>query len=177
MKGFLRWLGWLLSVVTVIILANQVPGLQRIDAFTAEYRRPLLAAALILLIVGFIGFMGCVIYWSIKSGETLSSGDEVQTVKGTGHSPGGFFAYRFRGRIWAKGFEDDASIGEMKAARQGWWRDPRWRRNYIMGGFALMMGVGLFSLIAVMAPARVKVVIGAGMIYAAVRLIWAFAHA
>ena len=45
MKGFLRWLGWLVSVLTVIILANQVPGLQRIDAFTAENRRLSAASA------------------------------------------------------------------------------------------------------------------------------------
>jgi hypothetical protein len=177
MKRLLLNVLWVAVVVAAVILGNQLPALQRMDDYCRVHRQPLMIAALSLLIPGFVCFMGTAIYFSLRGGRTLSTADHVQTVGGSFSAPGRFAIWRFRGRIAAKGFEDEASISEMKNAAGGWWGDSRWRRDYLMGIFAAIMGLGLFFLVGVLAPAGIKLLIGAAVLYAAVRLVWAFAKA
>ena len=47
----------------------------------------------------------------------------------------------------------------------------------MVGGGALIMGFGLFGLLSVLGPVGVKVLLGAAMLYALVRLTWAFIRA
>ncbi|HWX54106.1 MAG TPA: hypothetical protein VN176_05885 [Verrucomicrobiae bacterium] len=183
MKGFLQWIATVTVALIVIVGAERVPALKRADTFTELHRQPLVAVTLAVTILGFLVFMGGAIYWTIKdgapagaqeNGETGEAGRNLMPV--AGQRPF-FFWYRFWGKIWAQGFEDHASFAEVKQARHGWWGNPRWRRNFVLLASGLTMGLGLFAFMAVLAPVGIKLLIGAAVLYAVVRLIWAFSRA
>ena len=177
MKGSLRWFVTLVLALVVIIGANSIPALRRIDTLTDQHRRPLVAITLSITIVGWLIFMGSLSYYSVKSGRALSTEEVEETARQAKYRNASFSTYRFRGKTWGKGFEDSFSFAEAKRAGKGWWKDPRWRRNLVVGGGALIMGFGLFGLLGVLGPVGTKVLLGAAMLYAGVRLVWAFLRA
>ena len=177
MKAFLQWFATLVLALIVIIGANRIPALKRIDTLTDLHRRLLVAITLGIAILGWLLFMGSLIYYSVKDGRALSTEDVEETAKQVKYRNASFSTYRFWGKTWGKGFEDSFSFADAKRAGKGWWKDPRWRRNFVVGGGALIMGFGLFGLLGVLFPVGVKVLLSAAMIYALVRLTWAFARA
>jgi len=177
MKGFWQWFATLVLALIVIIGANSVPALKRIDAITDQHRQPLVAITLSITIVGWLIFMGSLIYYSVKSGRALRIEEVEETARQVKYRNAPFSVYRFRGKAWGKGFDDSFSFAEAKRAGKGWWKDPRWRRNLVVGGGALIMGFGLFGLLGVLGPVGTKVLLGAAMLYAAARLTWAFIRA
>ena len=61
MKGFLQWFVTLVLALVVIIGANSIPALKRIDALTDQHRRPLIAITLSITIAGWLIFMGSLV--------------------------------------------------------------------------------------------------------------------
>ena len=177
MKAFLQWFATLVLALIVIIGADSIPALKRIDTLANLHRRPLVATTLGIAILGWLIFMGSLIYYSVKDGRALSTEEVEETAKQVKYRNASFSTYRFRGKTWGKGFEDSFSFAEAKRAGKGWWKDPRWRRNFVVGGGALIMGLGLFGLLGVLGPIGTKVLLGGAMLYAGVRLVWAFARA
>jgi hypothetical protein len=177
MRDFLRWFVTLVLALVVIIGANSIPALKRIDVFTEQHRTPLVAITLSITIVGWLIFMGSLIYYSVKGGSPLSSEEVEETARQVKFRNASVSTYRFRGKTWGKGFADSFSLAEAKRAGKGWWKDPRWRRNLIVGGGGLIMGFGLFSLLGVLGPVGAKVLLGAAMLSAVVRLARAFMRA
>jgi hypothetical protein len=177
MKGYVQWFATVALAVIIIAGAERVPGLKRADTFTEQHRRPLVAATLAVTILGFLVFMGGAVYWSLKAGTPPGDGEAGKTPGQLQYQSPSFSWYRFWGRTWSWGFEDQASFAEVKQARKGWWRNPRWRRNFVLMGSGLTMGLGLFALMAVLATVGVKLLTAAAVLYALVRLTWAFSHA
>ncbi len=177
MKAFLQWFATLVLALIVIIGVNSIPALKRIDTLTDLHRRLLVAITLGIAILGWLIFMGSLIYYSVKDGRALSTEEVEETAKQVKYRNAPLSTYRFRGKTWGKGFEDSFSFADAKRAGKDWWKDPRWRRNFVVGGGALIMGFGLFGLLGVLFPVGVKVLLSAAMLYALVRLTWAFARA
>jgi hypothetical protein len=177
MKAFLRWFATLVLALVVIVGADSIPALKRIDTITDLHRRTLVAITLSITILGWLIFMGSVIYFSVKDGRPLTTEEVEETAKQVKYRNASFSTYRFRGKTWGKGFEDSFSFAEAKRAGKGWWKDPRWRRNFVVGGGALTMGFGLFGLLGVLGPVGIKVLLAGTTLYAAVRLVWAFMRA
>jgi hypothetical protein len=177
MKAFLQWSVTLVLALVVLIGANSIPALKQIDTITDQHRRPLIAITLSIAIIGWLIFMGSLIYFSVKGGRALSAEEVKETARQAKYRNASFSTYRFRGKTWGKGFDDSFSFAEAKKAGKGWWKDPRWRRNFIVGGGAFTMGFGLFTLLGVLGPVGAKVLLGAAMLYAVVRLTSAFVRA
>jgi hypothetical protein len=76
-------------------------------------------------------------------------------------------------------FGGEASFSAVKQAwRLRSWRYARqWRILFVMMGGALLLLVGLFGLICVIAPPGIKLLFGVAMLYALVRTAWGFAQA
>jgi Flp pilus assembly protein TadB len=175
-KNFLQWLITLVVVMTVIIGAERIPSLKKADIVTEQHHRPLVAVTLALTVIGFLLFMGGVIYGSMQSRKPLTH-EQIQDMTRQIRYPQAFFSKTwFRGKSWGRGFEDEFSISEAKQAGISGWNDPRWRRNFVISIGALVMAVGLFSLIAVLAPVGVKLLVGGALLYTLVRLTWAVAR-
>jgi hypothetical protein len=177
MKAFLQWFATLAVALVVIMGADSIPALKRIDTLTNQHRGPLVEITLSVALLGFLIFMGSVIYYSVKGGSPLSAEEVEETARQVKYRNASVSAYRFRGKTWGKGFEDSFSFAEAKRAGKGWWKDPRWRRNFVVGGGALIMGLGLFGLLGVLGPIGTKVLLGGAILYAGVRLTWAFMRA
>lgn len=127
--------------------------------------------------MGWLIFIGSLIYYSVKGGSPLSAAEVEETARQVKYRNTSFSTYRFRGTTWDRGFTDSFSLAEAKRARKGWWKDPRWRRNLIAGGGGLIMGFGLFGLVGVLGPVGAKVLLGSAMLYAVERLASAFTQA
>jgi hypothetical protein len=177
MKGYLQWFATVALAVISIAGAERVPALKRADTFTEQHRRPLVAATLAVTILGFLVFMGGAVYWSLKAGTPPNDGEAGKSSGQLQYQSPSFSWYRFWGKSWSWGFEDQASFAEAKQARKGWWHNPRWRRNFVLIAGGLTMGLGLFAFMAVLATVGVKLLIAAAVLYALVRLTWAFSHA
>ena len=102
-KNFLQWLITLVVVMTVIIGAERVPSLKKADIFTEQHHRPLVAVTLPLTIVGFLLFMGGVIYGSMQGGRPLTH-NQIQHMTREVRYPQAFFCKTwFRGKSWGRG--------------------------------------------------------------------------
>jgi len=119
-KGFLQWFVTLVLALVVIIGANSIPALKRVDAYFDQNRRPLIAITLSIAIVGWLIFMGSLIYYSVKGGRALSTEEVEETARQAKYRNAPFSVYRFRGKTWGKGFEDSLSIADAKRAGKGW---------------------------------------------------------
>jgi len=182
MKANLRWFVSIALALLVIISAPRVPVLHRLDAFTTEHRAFLLPLFWTLFALSTAVCLAGVIYGVLTRGTPMSHEDVEKTLEQGKYRFGGpalFSAYRIRGTTTGARFDDQASFRDLKEAwRTGrWWKEPRWRTYYLVLGGGLTMGLSIFAVIVVIAPLGVKVLAGGAMLYAATRLIWAFARA
>jgi hypothetical protein len=161
-----------------------VPGLKALDQLAARHELLLSAITLGMTAAGFALFIGGILY-RLFGGEdepTSDAGAEdlSQSVNMDAQPAAArFSAYRFRGWSAGASAHDEFNLKEAKEAwRQGAWRaSPRWRANFIVTAGALLFTVGLFGFFVVGAPAGIKLLYVAVILYAAVRLIVAFTRA
>jgi hypothetical protein len=187
-RSFLRRVGHLAVMLGLFFLATAVgeavPALKDLERLIARHQGLLLAITIGMTVVGFVLFMGSVLYRIFGgAGEPMTHADVEDLSRNVRMdarpSIAGVSAYRFRGRSAASSFAETFTFREAKDAwRQRAWRtSQRWRANFIvMVGVALLVP-GLFGIFIVIGPMGIKLLLGAGVIYAAVRITAALVRA
>ena len=140
----LEWVPMLAVVFVAMVLGEMLTPLKRLDEQMGRHRGVLVGATAGAATLGFVFFMGGILYRLMLSDRTE--------------------------------FHDAASFREVKAAwRQRAWRaSSRWRGFFVIGGGAMLMGLGLFAVFFVIGPPFVKLLVGAAVVYATVRTAWGF---
>ena len=171
-------------VFVAIVVAEAVPAMKDLERFMVRQQVPLLAVTIGMIVVGFVLFMGSVLYRIFGgAGEPMSHTEIENLERSVRMDARPVFArvsrYRFRGRSAGSSFSDQFSVREAKEAwRQRAWRaSPRWRGNFMVMGGALLLTFGLFGTFIVIGPNFIKLLCGTALVYAAVRTIIAFARA
>lgn len=171
-------------VFVVIILGEVLSQLTGLDQIIARHEDVLLPATFATAALGFMLFMGGILYRIFGGdGEPMSHADvEDLSRRSAFHARPSFArasAYRFQGKSAGSSFHDAFSIKEAKAAwNQRAWRDSlRWRGNFVIMAGVLLLTVGLFGVFIVIGTGGIKLLCAGAMTYAGVRTIIAFARA
>jgi hypothetical protein len=176
----------MLALVFGAIIAGEIlmPAIG-LDRFIARHAAVLMAATIGTTAVGFVLFMGGILY-RIFSGATeamthLDVEDLSRSMLDSQRRPYVARAskYRFKGKSAGASFHEQFSIKDAKEAwRRGAWRDSlRWRSNFVIMGGALLLATGLFSIFVVIGTNGIKFLCAGAIMYAAARTIIAFARA
>ena len=155
-----------------LVLGEAVPPLKALDRIAMQYEHGLTAAAVGMAAIGFLLFMGGILY-RIFGGDgqapTQAEIDDTSRNLGIDADPvaGRTSGYRFRGRSAGASFADEFTLEEAKQAwRSGAWRtSPRWRANFVVTAGALMFALGLFGFFVVGAPAGIKLLYVCAVMY------------
>ncbi len=181
MQTLLEWLK-VLGVIFVAILLGELPIVK--DAFQVidQQRAWLLPLTIGLAVVGFLMLLWGWVSVGLLLGQPMTHEEVEQLAARTQIlGPGKRFT---KARLWGKtsGVQvpDMAwTFQEMKAAWHTgtWWSDPDMRRKYIItagGTLSVLSGFALFMVIVELPP--MKLVLAGSVLYALVRLTWAFWH-
>ncbi len=184
MNKFREWLLIFRNVaiaLVVIGVGEALPPLQALERWIAPQRESLAWAMGGTAFAGWALLIGAVIYRVRTGGGSLTRKEIEQSVKSV--KDGLEVPYSSRvsrywvpKKAWGAGFSDEVPISQFKAAwKQGLWlRDSRWRGMFIMALGALLMAVGGFGIIIVLATPGLKFLAGLALGYAAARTLWAF---
>jgi hypothetical protein len=181
----LRNVALVLGVLFVaLVVGETVPALKALDRLAARHEFWLSAIMMGSAVVGFALFMGAILYRIFgPEGEPMSHAEVEDLSRNVGIDAAPAAArvstYRFRGRSAGASFSDQFTLREAKEAwRQGAWRtSPRWRANIVVTVGALLFTVGLFGFFVVGAPAGIKLLFLAAIVYGVVGTIVRFARA
>lgn len=169
----LRNIGLVVAVLFLaLVLGEAVPPLKALDRIAMQYQHSLTAAAVGMAAIGFLLFMGGILY-RIFGGDgqapTQAEIDDTSRNLGIDADPaaGRTSGYRFRGRSAGASFADEFTLVEAKQAwRSGAWRTSRrWRANFVVTAGALMFALGLFGFFVVDAPVGIKLLFVAAVMY------------
>jgi Protein of unknown function (DUF3592) len=172
----LRNIAGVIAVLFVaLVIGESVPALKVLDRLAAEHEYWLTATTVGMTAVGFVLFMGGILYRIFGGGAEPITQTEVEDLSrnvniDASPAAGRVSAYRFRGSSAGASFSDEFTLKQAKEAwRQGAWRtSPRWRANFVVTAGALLFVVGLFGFFVVDAPAGIKLLFLAAIVYAAV---------
>jgi len=143
----------LAAVLGVIAAGEAIEPLRDLTAHLAAHERRFLIPTASLAVIGFVVFMGAVIDLVLRGGPSGNAGGKAagETVR----------------------------LRDLKAAlRTGAWRTSRrWRRILLLAAGAVTMSLGLMGTGIVLAPAGVKLLLAAALLYAALRTAHALARA
>jgi uncharacterized protein DUF3592 len=161
-----------------LVVGESVPALKALDRLAAQHEFWLTAITVGMTVVGFLLFMGGILYRIFgPDGEPMTHTEVEDLSRNVGIDSrpvaARVSAYRFRGRSAGTSFGEGFDLREAKEAwRQRAWRtSPRWRANFVVTAGALLFIVGLFGFFVVGAPAGIKLLYVAVILYAAARLI------
>lgn len=179
--GFAVMLG--LYLVAVVI-GESVPALKDLEHLMARHQVSLLAVTIGMTVVGFVLFMGGILYRIFGGAGEPMTRAEVEDLSRSVHMEARPVAarvsrYRFRGRSAGSSFSEKFTVREAKDAwsQRAWCESPRWRSNFVvMVGVALFLP-GLFGIVIVIGPIGIKLLFGAALVYAAVGITAAFVRA
>lgn len=179
--GFAVMLG-LYLVATVV--GESVPALKDLERLMARHQVSLLTVTIGMTVVGFVLFMGGILYRIFGGAGAPMTHGEVEDLSRSVRMEappyaGRVSAYRFRGRSAGSSFSEKFTVREAKDAwRQRSWREsPRWRSNFVVMAGVALFAPGLFGIFIVIGPNGIKLLLGAALVYAAVSIITAFARA
>jgi hypothetical protein len=169
-------------VLAIVAAAQAIGPLRRTEDWMNARRAVLLPAAITVAAAGFVLLLGGGIYMLLRGRGRSMTREEFESLQSRRMSGSPMMrrgVYRFRGTFAGRTAHDAATFSEMKRAwRDGSWRrTPRWRAMFAMSAGGLLMFFGGFSIPLVVAPAGIKLLAGACMAYATVRLIVAFRRA
>jgi hypothetical protein len=172
----LRNIAVVIAVLLVaVVVGESVPALKELDRLAARHEFWLTATTVGMTVVGFLLFMGGILYRIFVGGANPVTSTEVEDLSrnvNIDEQPvaGRVSAYRFRGRSAGASFSDEFTLKEAKEAwrRRAWRTSPRWRANFVVTAGALLFVVGLFGFFVVDAPAGIKLVFLAAIGYAAI---------
>jgi hypothetical protein len=175
----LRPIAVILGVLFVaLVVGESVPALKALDRLAAQHELWLTAITVGMTVLGFVLFMGAILYRIFgPDGEPMTHTEVEDLSRNVGIDSrpvaARVSAYRFIGRSAGTSFGEGFNLREAKEAwRQRAWRtSPRWRANFVVTAGALLFVVGLFGFFVVGAPAGIKLLYVAIILYAAVRLI------
>jgi hypothetical protein len=179
MQTLLEWLK-VLGVILTAILLGELPIVKDVVQVIDQQRVWLLPLTIGLAVVGFVMLLWGWVSGGLLLGQPMTHEEVEQLAARTQIlGPGKRFS---KARLWGKtsGVQvpDMAwTFQEMKAAwRAGtWWADPDMRRKYIITAGGTLCILGFFAvLVVVVGPTSVKLILGVTLLYALVRLTWAF---
>lgn len=185
MKRILRRAMQLGVLVLVLVASEAIPGMNNLNRFMTLHEPALLIWSISLAALGFVLLMGGAL--SFAMGGQQMSHSEVEDLSRRRFNDSNMLptvlwresAYRIAGFTVGFQGEDQASFEEVKRAwRTGaWLREPRWRRNFVMGAGGILVFFGGFSTVFVLGPSYIRIVAAGVVAYALVRMVWAFARA
>lgn len=171
-------------LIIALVLGESVPPVKALDRFAVEHEFWLTAITVGMTFVGFLLFMGGILYRIFAGAAEPIARTEVEDLSRNVNIDAESVAdrvstYRFRGSSTGASFADQFNLKDAKEAwRQRAWRtSPRWRARFAVTAGALLFTVGLFGFFVVGAPAGIKVLFVAVVLYGAVRLITALKRA
>jgi hypothetical protein len=129
-----------------------------------------------LIILGFMMFMGGVIWMVISKGNPMTH-QEVEQLSAQAAFPTSSYArVRLRGRTVGRQAEMRTSFHAIKeAVRTGAWiRDPQWRMFFVIASGAGLLFVAGFGVGVVAGPPVIKVMMSGALAYALLRMTVAF---
>jgi hypothetical protein len=177
----LRPAGMLASALVVIAIGEALPAMQALEVFMAEHRAVMLTATLGPAVLGWLLLMGGAIRMALGGGEPMSPRQVAEMHARLRRTPGaaGRAAHRVLGKALGKQAADEASFSEVKAAwrARAWRYSPRWRVLFAMGLGGLLMLVGGFGAVVVLATPGIKLLFGGALVYALVQLARGFGRA
>lgn len=171
-------------VFVAMVVAEAVPAMKDLERFMVRHQVPLLAVTIGMTVVGFVLFMGSILYRIFGgAGEPMSHTEVEDLERSVRMDARPVFArvskYRFRGRSTGSSFSEQFTVREAKDAwkQRGWRTSPRWRSNFVVMTGVMLLTIGLFGIFIVIGPNFIKLLCGTALVYAAVRTIIAFARA
>jgi hypothetical protein len=171
-------------LLVALVLGETVPPLKFIDEVAARHEAGLTAATVGMAALGFLLFMGGILYRIFGGeGDAPTGADAEDTARRMNIDADPVAArvsgYRFRGRSAGASFADEFTLGEAKDAwRRGAWRtSARWRANFVVTAGALLFALGLFGFFVVGAPVGIKLLFVAAVVYAVVATVRRWARA
>lgn len=174
----------LVLVLLVIAIAEAIPPLKQLETYLAAHRTDYMIPLAVIAGIGFVLLMGGAIHMVLAGGRPMER-REIEDSAGRTRvrSPGPAVfrrsAYRVAGTAAGAQAEDSATFAEVKAAwrARAWRTSVRWRRLFAMGAGAVLMALGMFGIVIVLAPAGIKLLSALALVYAAVQTTRGFARA
>lgn len=182
MSMALEWLKLLGAIIALIVL-GELPFVKGWARLIDELRPWLVPLTLTASIVGFLALLWGWVVTATRLGQPMSH-EEVEQLAARTQILGP--SKRFsKARIWGKTTgvqvpEIAWTFQELKEAWHTgtWWSDPTMRQRYTITAGGALFVLGLFALVALLVqPASVKLLLGGTVLYALVRLPWAFRRA
>ena len=157
--------GFIVTIVLVLIviaIGEWLPFMRDLDASIKASRQTYLNVAIALLVIGWGGFFGLIIYGAVTGMPSRQPGQPMPEDSAPSAGSGSF--------------DIEVSFREIKQAwRARLWRDNRaWRFTFIMMATVVIAVVGLFGLIFVLAPGGIRLLIAAALLYATSMTVYGF---
>jgi hypothetical protein len=167
----------LVILLVAVLVGEMVPPLKSLDGFAARHESLLVALTVGMTVIGFMLFMGGIVYrlfadeggpvtGAEDAGRARSSAFDAEPVAAR------LSVYRFRGRGAGASASEGFTLHEAAHAwrRRAWRTSPRWRANFIVTAGVALFVIGLFGFFVIGAPAGIKLLFIAAVVYAAIRL-------
>lgn len=172
------------ALVAATVLAELVPGLKAVDAWIAARREELLIVTIAGSAGGIFLLVGAVIVMLMEGGEPMDHTaveNQSRAMRDARRLPYAWRAssYRLFGRGAGAAGHDQFSLMELKGAfaSGALLRDPVWRRRGCAAAGGLLIFLGVFGLMIVVAPLALKLLLAAVVLYALARVAWAAVRA
>jgi hypothetical protein len=178
---------WVLNLVVFFVAlfvaavaAELVPELRAAEAWMEARRDELLMVTIGASLAGIFLLVGAVIVMLMEGGEPMDhTGVENQqrSMRDARALPHASRAssYRLFGKGAGASAHDEFSLAELKRALASGaaLRDPVWRRRTCAAAGGLLIFLGVFGLMIVVAPLALKLLLAAVVLYALGRIAWA----
>lgn len=171
----------LVLVLLIIAIGEYLQPLQDLDTFLRQHAsltRALQVVTVGMAILGTLALVGAQFLPEPRSHRGPPSRPAaLSPAELEAHAPP--MEYEEVAEGAAREFAGEASFAAVKEAwrLRSWRYARRWRILFVMMGGALLLLVGLFGLICVIAPPGIKLLFGGALLYALVRTAWGFAQA
>lgn len=164
-------------LIVALIVGESIPALKGLDRLAARHEFALTAVTVALTALGFLLFMGGVLY-RIFGGDSdpIPRGEIEDLSRNVGidapPATARVSAYRVRGRTAGASFSDQFTLRQAKEAwrRRAWRTSARWRANFIVTAGALLFTVGLFGFFVIGGPAGIKLLFVTAVVYVTMRI-------
>jgi len=181
------WIKTLIAAFVAIVLGTVVSTIPPFPGWFASVEANQTYWLITTAGIAFLGFtlmMGGIIALIMSRGEPLGhegAEDVSRSVRMAPLQPAvtRSTAYRVWGDAEGRAANDRFSFREMKEAWRGgaWRKNSTWRRRFITAGGALLMTIGLCGVAFSYAPAPIKVIVAAALLYAVTMIVRGFRRA